>query len=144
MMELSIGDDGRNRFDYNTFGSMTARCQPSTARTSWRGRGGCAAWYGRILVSPASWPWSTSWRRNTAYGAGRSGDVAMQSLPAAATSISGPRSRRPGTTGSDGKETHARTAEHRQGAEFLHHVWRWRARAGGEAALPFERRRPLS
>lgn len=30
-MKLSIGDDGRNRFDFATFGSKTARCQPSTS-----------------------------------------------------------------------------------------------------------------
>jgi DNA polymerase I len=32
-VKLAIGDDGKNRFDYATFGSKTARCQPSTTES---------------------------------------------------------------------------------------------------------------
>ena len=77
-MELAIGDDGRNRFDFNTFGSMTMRCQPSTSANIMAG----PKWMRGLVRADPDQPYVLAVvdfvAQEYGYGASRSGDAAMQ------------------------------------------------------------------
>ena len=132
MMKLSIGDDGRNRFDFNTFGSLTMRCQPAPPRTSWPGRDGCGAGVGRpaparsVLAVVDYVAQEFGYRREpigdpVMQKAYRGEDVHIGTAIAAEAAPSGHQGHSPGP------------AQDRQRNQFLPHVWRRRARVGARS-----------
>jgi DNA polymerase I-like protein with 3'-5' exonuclease and polymerase domains len=75
-IRLSIGDDGRNRFDFATFGTVTARCAPSTSENI---MGGPKWMRGLIQAGPDHVLAVIDWvGQEYAIGAALSGDAAMQ------------------------------------------------------------------
>jgi DNA polymerase I len=77
-MDLSIGDDGRNRFDFNTFGSVTMRCQPGTSANVMAG----PKWIRGLVRADPSRPYVLAvidWAaQEFGLGASLSGDPVMQ------------------------------------------------------------------
>jgi DNA polymerase I len=77
-IELSIGDDGRNRFDFRTFGSLTMRCQPSTSANIMA----LAAWMRGLVWADPHRPYVLAvidWvAQEFGIGASRSRDPVMQ------------------------------------------------------------------
>ncbi len=78
LMALAIGDDGRNRFDFKTFGTLTMRCTPGTAENIMAG----PRWMrGQVWADPRG-PYVVAVvdyvAQEFGYGARQSSDLTMQ------------------------------------------------------------------